>query len=122
MNGWAAQQQRTVWRQKLAAAVCAAVVMTLVYGAAAMRAAACDVKPIAEEWINPNTAAAASLMRLPGIGRVRAMEIIKMRPYESAAQMDRVRGIGPRTVEKIAPYLSFDNKKKETTDSADCTD
>jgi len=121
MTDWAAQRQRTILRQKLVAAIFAAIVMTAVFGISAMRAGA-DVTPIAAEHINPNTATAADLMRLPGIGRARAMDIIKMRPYESAADLSRVRGIGQKTIEKIAPYLSFDSEKKETTDFADCTD
>lgn len=121
MSDWAAQQQRAILRQKLVAAIIAAMVTASVFGIPAMRAGD-DVTPITAEHINPNTATAASLMRLPGIGKVRAMDIIKMRPYQSAADLDRVRGIGPKTIEKIAPYLSFDNEKKGTTDFADCTD
>ena len=59
-------------------------------------------------------AAVASLMRLPGIGRVRAMDIAAGRsqqPFGCAADLERVRGIGPKTVEKIKPYLTFEMDK-----------
>ena len=107
MSDWAAQQQRAVMRQKLFAAMAAAILLAAVYGVLALRSGRNSL-PVAAERINPNTATAASLMRLPGIGRARALDIIKLRPYKSAAELERVRGIGPKTVEKIAPYLNFE--------------
>jgi len=68
----------------------------------------------AAERINPNTADAASLMRLPNIGRSRAEAIIEYRQsaggkaFEKAADMERVKGIGPKTVEGMGPWLEFD--------------
>lgn len=80
-----------------------------------MRAAYCTVQPFPAAKIDPNTAAVPSLMRLPGIGRTRAMDIVEgraARPFDSAADMERIRGIGPKTVEKIAPYLTFENRSQ----------
>ena len=66
------------------------------------------------EKINPNTASAASLVRLPGIGPARALDIIHYREHAdaqpafgSAADMQAIKGIGPKTAENIAPYLTF---------------
>ncbi|MHC4552318.1 MAG: ComEA family DNA-binding protein [Planctomycetota bacterium] len=66
------------------------------------------------ETINPNTAPAASLVRLPGIGPARALDIIHYREHAenqpafgSAADMQAIKGIGPKTAENIAPYLTF---------------
>jgi competence ComEA-like helix-hairpin-helix protein len=67
----------------------------------------------AAERIDPNTASAASLRRLPGIGKMRAQDIVAYRrehgpgAFASAADLDAVYNIGPATVERIAPYLSL---------------
>ena len=82
-------------------------------GIYAVPAARCEVGAVAAERINPNTAPTASLMRLPGIGKVRAMDILNSRktsPFGSADDLERVRGIGPKTVEKIRPYLTFERE------------
>jgi len=69
-----------------------------------------DVPP---ERINPNSAAIASLVRLPGIGVARAMDIIHYRQqqdglvYDSADDLEQIRGIGPKTASKLAPWLVF---------------
>jgi len=66
--------------------------------------------------INPNTAEIASLVRLPGIGPVRARDIVEYRnspgvdrpAFKHASDMENIKGIGPKTVEKLVPYLEFD--------------
>lgn len=69
---------------------------------------------IVPERINPNTAPAASLMRLPGIGKVRALDIVEFRnaqeppAFESAASLEPIKGIGPKTIEAMSEYLTFD--------------
>ena len=88
-------------------------------GVYALRAATGAVEAAPVERINPNTAPTASLMRLPGIGRVRAMDILagrKAQPFDTAADLERIRGIGPKTVEKIAPYLMFEDSSQRTED------
>jgi len=57
--------------------------------------------------INPNTAARDELMRLPGIGEVTANRIIEGRPYKSLADLDRVSGIGEKTLERLKGNLVF---------------
>jgi len=62
------------------------------------------------ETIDPNTASAASLRRLPGIGRVKAEAIVRFRAaraFGSAEDLTSVSGIGPATIRRIRPYLSF---------------
>jgi len=67
----------------------------------------------ATERIDPNTASAASLRRLPGIGQVRADAIIAYRAGHGAPRFVRpedltaVAGIGPGTIRQIAPYLTL---------------
>ena len=55
--------------------------------------------------INVNTATAAELEQLPGIGPARAADIIANRPYASVDDLDRVPGIGPATLEELRPLV-----------------
>ncbi len=59
--------------------------------------------------IDINSAGAADLSLLPGVGPAIAERIIEDRrehgAYESVAQLQRVRGIGPRTMERIVPFV-----------------
>ena len=68
----------------------------------------------ATERINPNTASAGSLQRLPGIGPVRAAAIVAYRqdhgptPFARPADLANVHGIGAGIVRNIAHHLKFD--------------
>lgn len=53
-----------------------------------------------------NTATAAELEALPGIGPKTAEAIIAGRPYSSVEDLLRVKGIGPVTLEKLRPYVT----------------
>lgn len=50
------------------------------------------------------------LAQLPGIGETLARRIVDSReqegPYLQAADLQRVRGIGPRTLQRLLPYLA----------------
>jgi DNA uptake protein ComE-like DNA-binding protein len=75
------------------------------------------------QTIDPNTASAASLCRLPGIGPTRAQQIILYRqqqasaqqngetpkPFQTAADLQRVPGLGIGTARRVAPFLSIPN-------------
>ena len=79
-------------------------------------------EPVAHQFktrINPNDAPAASLVRLPGIGLSRAQAIITYRNnvhrHESNSQafynhddLQKIKGIGPKTVQKISQWLKFE--------------
>jgi len=70
-------------------------------------------KPLAPgEKIDPNTASAEDLNRLPGIGPALADRIVEERetngPFESAADLERVRGIGPATRMKFEPFIRIE--------------
>ena len=66
--------------------------------------------PLAEgERIDISTAPAEELRRIPGIGPGLAAAILRereSRPFGSVAGLDRVRGIGPATLERLAPHVT----------------
>ncbi len=68
----------------------------------------------ASERVNPNTAPPASLRRLPGIGAVRAADIVAWRTASPARpafgrpeDLEAIRGIGPATVKGMEPWLDL---------------
>ncbi|MCP4611378.1 MAG: ComEA family DNA-binding protein [Planctomycetes bacterium] len=72
-----------------------------------------------ESRINPNYAPIESLVRLPGVGPSRAGAIVVYREkfsdadggnpvFQSANDLQKVRGIGPKTVQNIGEWLKFE--------------
>jgi len=59
--------------------------------------------------ININQASVEHLIALPFIGAKRAQDIVAMResqgPFHNIQSLDAVRGIGPKTIDRIRPYL-----------------
>jgi competence protein ComEA len=55
---------------------------------------------------------------LPSIGPARARSIVEYRnlpdvdkpAFKCASDMEKIKGIGPKTVEKLEPYLVFDKQ------------
>ena len=66
--------------------------------------------------VNINKADAAILDSLPGIGPARAAAIIADRkangPYTSCTQLQRIKGIGPKTVAGLAPRCIIEDPKE----------
>jgi len=71
-----------------------------------------------ERRINPNDAPPASLMRLPGVGMVRAQAIVTYREqfrqngkgdlaFQDCNDLDDVKGIGPVTARQMCEWLKF---------------
>jgi competence protein ComEA len=71
-----------------------------------------------DEKINPNDASIGSLVRLPGIGPGRANAIVAYRDhvrgedadrpaFESVDDLQKVKGIGPKTAQGIAEWVKF---------------
>ncbi len=54
-----------------------------------------------------NRATQAELEALPGIGPTLAQRIIAGRPYRSIKDLDRVKGIGPKTLERLEKWLDL---------------
>ena len=59
--------------------------------------------------VDINTAGWPELSQLPGIGEALARRIVQSReqegPFVDQEELRRVRGIGPRTLERIKPFL-----------------
>ena len=60
--------------------------------------------------INLNTATAAQLQEVPGIGPATADKILKMRksygPFKSVDDLRAIKGIGPKRLDKMRKYLT----------------
>jgi len=60
-----------------------------------------------------NHATEQELMLMPGIGPKTARAIIRHRnesgPFQSVKDLDRVRGVGPKTIQQIKPYVTVEN-------------
>ena len=72
-----------------------------------------------ESRVNPNDAPIESLIRLPGIGISRAGAIVEYREkfgdtdggnpvFRSSNDLQKVRGIGPKTAQNISEWLKFE--------------
>lgn len=65
--------------------------------------------------IDLNRATQAQLERLPYIGPVKAQRILDYRkdhgPFGRVQELERVRGIGPKTMERLEPLLFIDGEE-----------
>jgi len=111
MNGQGLEQAtKGLVRAALGAAMIAAVL--LVAGGPAAAATAAPAGSAAGEVsgkVDVNSATAAELASLPGIGDSKAAAIIAERekkPFASVDDLERVRGIGARTVEDLRAKVS----------------
>jgi len=57
--------------------------------------------------VNLNTASLSQLMSLPGIGQSYATRIMEARPFNSINEVTQVKGIGPKTFEKIKAQIEI---------------
>lgn len=82
------------------------------YAAALALAAEEAVAASAPRSIDPNQAGRAEWDRLPGIGPVTAIGIVRHRddhgPFRGESDLLAVRGIGPKTLERLRPWLRWD--------------
>ena len=70
--------------------------------------------------VNVNTATAGELMALPGIGEARARAILEMREarggFESIEELEDVKGIGPRALDRLRPNLTLEGRTTLASD------
>ena len=89
---------------------------TVMFAASCFAGQSGKVSFIVDDRINPNHAPAASLVRLPNIGPSRAAAIIEYRrqkrnqsaAFKKPADLQEIKGIGPKTVESMGPWLCFE--------------
>jgi competence ComEA-like helix-hairpin-helix protein len=66
--------------------------------------------------VNPSSATFEELLILPGVGPALAKRILADRerhgPYQSAEDLLRVHGIGPKTLERMRPFLVFSSNSR----------
>lgn len=58
-----------------------------------------------DEPVDVNKAPGEELTRIPGIGQVTAARMLDKRPFRDIEDLRRVRGIGPKTLESIRPWI-----------------
>lgn len=115
-------QQIRLWTRGCVLAMGTAVACLIVMVAAIYRAHRQPLLEVSPPRINPNTASMASLVRLPGIGKARAIDIIYYREnqkpqevvFRTVRDLESIRGIGPKTADALAAWLTF-----ETDEQAD---
>ncbi len=68
-------------------------------------ASAEEIAPSAAGKLNVNTASMDALQNVPGVGHVLAKRIVDARPFHSADDLRRVKGVGTKTYKKLRPYF-----------------
>jgi competence protein ComEA len=64
-------------------------------------------KTAPDQPIDINQASRDEILTLPGVGEVMALRIIEARPYTKTDDLLQVSGIGPKTLEKMAPFIKI---------------
>lgn len=110
MKAQESKQERKGLRGAFAAMLVASV-LVVVAGQAAAAPSAAPSAPAVESSgkVDVNAASAEELASLPGIGASKAAAIIAERekkPFASVDDLERVRGIGERTVEDLRSKVS----------------
>ncbi|NTV04693.1 helix-hairpin-helix domain-containing protein, partial [bacterium] len=85
--------------------------LRLYYTTGAVRSQAAEPEPPAPPF-HVNRTTADTLTYLPGVGAVLAGRIVAERerggPFRGAADLRRVKGIGPKLTERLGPLLLYD--------------
>ena len=94
----------------LAIGIC--MMLSAFYALLYMHTTANHAKMVLDDKVNPNEDSMISISRLPSLGQSKAKAIVEYRQdghvFENADDLDKVKGIGPKTVENVRPYLKFD--------------
>jgi len=102
-------------------AVCVCVALSACFGSKAVVRPRQSGPVVLDEQVNPNSASPASLVRLPGIGIGRANAIVAFREsnaaqtgttvvFQNSSSLQKVSGIGPKTVQRIQRWLRFEER------------
>jgi competence protein ComEA len=74
-------------------------------------------KPLAEKppaegslRMNINTATLTELETIPGVGESLAKLIVAGRPYTSVDELEKVSGIGPKSLKDLRPYVKVEGE------------
>lgn len=88
------------------------LVLTLV--AVSMAAAASAAEPAGAGVVNINTADAAQLMLLPGVGEKAAQRVIEYRtqhgPFRKPTDLMQVKGFGAKTYDAVSAYIAVEGR------------
>lgn len=118
LSGSKQQQAMKLWMRGCFFAGAAGLLALTVYSARLYRRHRRPLLDVTPERINPNTASIGSLVRLDGIGRARALDIIHYRDHHQQdgpafalpQDMEHIKGIGPKTAQHISPWLTFESE------------
>jgi hypothetical protein len=81
-------------------------------GWAHARMARVDLRTLAVP-IDLNRAPLDELRSLPGLGPTLTERVVADRPYQTVDDLDRVRGIGPKTIARLRPRLRVDARRSD---------
>ena len=108
-RGWSSRMAQLSTAATLAAAFACVLALTGAQAQAATASAPASAAAESSAKVDVNSASAAELASLPGIGASKAQAIIAERdkkPFSSVDDLERVRGIGARTVEDLRGKVS----------------
>jgi competence ComEA-like helix-hairpin-helix protein len=78
-----------------------------------------DDNPAPHLLTDLNSATSVELQRLPGIGPVKADRILELREklggFDSIEQLDQVNGIGMKTVERLRPFVTIEDRESSAS-------
>lgn len=92
-------------------------VAVMALGAGSALAAKAKTKKELSGVVNVNTATAAQLDLLPGIGAKAAKRIIELRAVKHFTKLEelrKVKGLGPKKLEKMKPFVAFSGSTTAT--------
>ena len=94
------------------------IILLLILGCSSAVAKEDAAQPLDDWMININTADAAELMQLPGIGVVKAQRIVDFRTthgqFETIEDIMNVKGIGVKTFMKFKDRITVANELKKS--------
>src|SRR5689334_11018562 len=65
--------------------------------------------------VDINNAPRETIETLPGVGPKLAQQIIEGRPYKTLADLDKVKGIGPKKLEQLRPRILVTPMRSDAT-------